>query len=88
MSTTPNGQTPGREEILRSIDRTLPRLPRELQNMAAAYARGIQQGIALRAAMEGGAGTRPTAADSVAGRGPARAAQQKPAESAAKEEPS
>ncbi|NLI20063.1 MAG: hypothetical protein GX418_00725 [Clostridiales bacterium] len=47
---------PDTARILREIDRKLPELPREQQNMAAAFARGVHVGLALRKA--GGDGDR------------------------------
>ncbi len=39
-------------QILQDIDSKLPTLPRDQQNLVAAYAHGVRTGLALQAALE------------------------------------
>ena len=41
------GKDPAREKLIRQIRRELDQLPREQQEMAAAFALGLQMGMAL-----------------------------------------
>ena len=50
----------GKTRILLEIDRKLPQLPPEQQNLVAAFAQGLLAGLALRAA-DGGVPPRATA---------------------------
>ena len=49
MPQTDNKPAPNKGQILQEIDRKLPQLPEAQQNMVAAYARGLSDGLSLEA---------------------------------------
>jgi len=52
MSRTNQAPNRAKAEILRDINAALPSLPREQQNMVAAFAQGLQTGLSLRTSDE------------------------------------
>jgi len=52
MPRTDQAPKRAKAEILRDINAALPGLPREQQNMVAAFAQGLQTGLSLRTSDE------------------------------------